>query len=72
MQGIYYAIFVVSVLVVIRWYIQNERSGPDGTKGLLAMRTQRTPKKFVARNDGQRRDQKPGAGNATRPPRKTT
>ena len=72
MQGLYYAIFVVSVLVVIRWYIQNEKSGSDGGKGFLAMRAPRTREKFVARNDGQRPDRKSGAANTPTPPRQMT
>jgi len=40
MQGIFYAIFVVAILVIIRWYIENERPGSnlEGDKGWLAMR----------------------------------
>lgn len=40
MSGAYYAIFVVGILVVIHWYITNERLGQNsgGSKGLLAMR----------------------------------
>jgi hypothetical protein len=43
MSGIFYAIFVVGILVVIHWYIANERVGPnsDGSEGVLAMRSGR-------------------------------
>ena len=45
MTSLFYAIFVAAVLVIIHWYIQNERMGAnsDGSKGLLAMRAQRKP-----------------------------
>ena len=48
MQGLYYAIFVISILIIIRWYVRNERSSPDGSTGLLAMRQVKRPTKFNA------------------------
>jgi hypothetical protein len=40
MQGVLYGIFVVAILGIIRWYIQNEQKGStlEGDKGWLAMR----------------------------------
>jgi|HubBroStandDraft_5_1064220.scaffolds.fasta_scaffold91833_3 hypothetical protein len=39
MSGIYYALSIVAVFVVIRWFIANDKIGPDEpTTGLLAMR----------------------------------
>jgi hypothetical protein len=39
MSGIYYALSIVAIFVVIRWFIANDKIGPDEpTKGLLAMR----------------------------------
>jgi hypothetical protein len=40
MSGVFYAIFGLAILIVIRWYVQNERNDPDadGSLGLLAMR----------------------------------
>jgi len=40
MQSVLFGIFVAAILVVIHWYIQNERkdSNPEGDKGWLAMR----------------------------------
>ena len=38
MSSVLYAIFVVAILFIIHWYIQNERAGTDGNKGLLALR----------------------------------
>jgi len=38
MSSVLYAIFVVAILFIIYWYVQNERAGTDGSKGLLAMR----------------------------------
>lgn len=56
MQGFYYAIFVISILVIIRWYVRNERSSPDGSTGVFAMRQPQSNKKFSAtpepRRDG--------------------
>lgn len=45
MSGLLYAVFVVAILFIIRWYTQNERLGPDsdGSKGLLAMRSTQSP-----------------------------
>lgn len=45
MNGLLYGIFVVGILFVIRWYIQNERAGTDsdGSIGLLAMRAPGKP-----------------------------
>lgn len=44
MSGLFYAVFVVAILFIIRWYDQNESEGPDpdGGKGLLAMSMART------------------------------
>ena len=41
MSGLYYAVFVLAILVVIWWLIQNERVGPnsDGSRGFLAIRS---------------------------------
>lgn len=40
MSGIYYALSIVAVFIVIRWFIANDKIGPDEpTKGLLAMRS---------------------------------
>jgi len=46
MNGIYYAVFVAAILFIIRWYVQNERLGPDsdGRAGLLAMTAPPQPK----------------------------
>ena len=38
MNSVLYAIFVVAILFIIFWYVQNERAGTDGSKGLLALR----------------------------------
>lgn len=39
MSGIYYAISILAIFVVIRWFIRNDRKTPDeSTTGLLAMR----------------------------------
>jgi len=39
MSGIYYALSIVAIFVVIRWFIRNDRKTPDeNTTGLLAMR----------------------------------
>jgi len=39
MSGIYYALSIVAIFVVIRWFIRNDRKSPDeNTTGLLAMR----------------------------------
>ena len=40
MQGIYYLLSIVAVLVVIIWYFLNDKN-PEGqpTRGLLAMKT---------------------------------
>jgi hypothetical protein len=39
MQSVLYGIFVVAILVIIRWYIENEQQGSklEGDKGWLAM-----------------------------------
>jgi len=43
MSGLYYAVFVVAILVIIWWHIENERIGPnsDGSKGFLAIKSRR-------------------------------
>ena len=39
MSGIYYALAIVAVFIVIRWFIRNDKKSPDeNTTGLLAMR----------------------------------
>ena len=39
MGGFYYALSIVAIFVVIRWFIQNDRKKPgEPTTGLLAMR----------------------------------
>jgi len=39
MSGIYYALSIVAVFIVIRWFIRNDKKSPDeNTTGLLAMR----------------------------------
>jgi len=39
MSGIYYALSIVAIFVIIRWFIRNDRKSPDeNTTGLLAMR----------------------------------
>ncbi len=39
MSGIYYALSIVAIFVVIRWFIRNDKGGlNEATKGLLAMR----------------------------------
>lgn len=39
MSGIYYALSIVAIFVVIRWFIQNDKKLPDeNTTGFLAMR----------------------------------
>ncbi len=40
MSSIFYAVFVLAVLGVIRWYITNDNEA-DGSIGLLAMTTRR-------------------------------
>ena len=42
MQGIYYLLSIIAVLVVFIWYIQNDKI-PEGesTRGLLAMKDPR-------------------------------
>jgi len=39
MSGVYYALSIVAVFIVIRWFIRNDKKAPDeNTDGLLAMR----------------------------------
>jgi hypothetical protein len=39
MSGIYYALSIVAVFIVIQWFIRNDNKKPDeSTTGLLAMR----------------------------------
>lgn len=41
MSGIYYALSIVAVFIVIRWFIRNDNRKPgESTTGLLAMRGQ--------------------------------
>jgi hypothetical protein len=41
MQGIYYLLSIIAVLVVFIWYIQNDKIPDDEpTRGLLAMKDQ--------------------------------
>jgi len=61
MQGIFYAIFVVAILVIIRWYIENERLGSnlEGDKGWLAMRnpsSMRKPPRLAWKSRSERSD----------------
>jgi hypothetical protein len=42
-SGIYYALSIVAIFVVIRWFIANDKAKPDEpTQGLLAMRDTKT------------------------------
>ena len=41
MSGVYYGVFVIAILVVIRWCQTNDISGGDGSAGLLAMTARR-------------------------------
>ncbi len=54
MSGIFFGIFAAAVLVIIWWYVQNERIGPDsdGDRGLLAMRTSANAATKPGSNDG--------------------
>jgi hypothetical protein len=39
MQGLYYLLSIVAVLVVLGWYIRNDRLAEgEATRGLLAMK----------------------------------
>jgi len=39
MSGIYYALSIVAIFIVIRWFIRNDKKAPDeNTDGRLAMR----------------------------------
>jgi hypothetical protein len=39
MSGIYYALSIVAVFVIIHWFITNDKKRPDEpTEGLLAMK----------------------------------
>lgn len=39
MSGIYYALSIVAIFIVIRWFIRNDKKSPnENTAGLLAMR----------------------------------
>lgn len=39
MQGIYFGLAIVGVLIIIRWFLANDHlKGDDATTGLLAMR----------------------------------
>ncbi len=51
MSGIYYALSIVAVFIVIRWFIRNDRKSPDeNTTGLLAMRGLEDPIKSSSRS----------------------
>jgi hypothetical protein len=54
MQSIYFGATVFFIVVIILWYIQNERSGADGSKGWLAMRAPAT-KNITDRGSSHRR-----------------
>jgi hypothetical protein len=42
MSGIYYALSIMAVFVIVRWFIVNDRIPSDQpTKGLLAMKDKR-------------------------------
>lgn len=41
MEGIYYAVFVITILVVIRWAMQDDLAGGEGNSGFFAMSTRR-------------------------------
>ena len=39
MSGIYYALSIVAIFLVIRWFLDNDKKSPDeNTTGFLAMR----------------------------------
>ncbi len=73
MSGIYYALSIAAIFVVIRWFIANDKIGPDEpTKGLLAMRrtgtanetSRKTPQQSIPRALPQRN----GAPDTNAPP----
>jgi hypothetical protein len=73
MSGIYYALSIVAIFVIINWFIANDRIAPDQpTKGLLAMNDNRpgpkadTPEAGVAGNTG-RGNRGLGANQSTSP-----
>jgi hypothetical protein len=37
MQGIYYLLSMFGILILIAWYVQNERNAEDPSKGILGM-----------------------------------
>jgi hypothetical protein len=41
MSGAYYAVFVIAVLLVIRWAMSDELANGDGYTGLFAMTARR-------------------------------
>ena len=51
MSGIYYALSIVAVFIVIRWFIRNDKKSPDeNTTGLLAMRSLENQTKSSSRS----------------------
>ena len=51
MDGFYYLVFLIAILVIIQWYIANDQVKPEQpTRGLLAMSDLRKkPKEKVGR-----------------------
>ena len=46
MEGFYYLVFLIAIMVIIQWYIANDAVKPDEpTRGLLAMSESRKKQK---------------------------
>ncbi len=53
MSGFYYSVFVLAILVIIWWHIENERDGPnsEGSKGFLAIKAPPNNNKASVKSD---------------------
>lgn len=46
MEGLYYLVFLIAIMVIIQWYVANDAVKPDEpTRGLLAMSESRKKQK---------------------------
>jgi len=46
MDGLYYLVFLIAIIVIIHWYVANDAVKPDQpTRGLLAMSESRKEQK---------------------------
>jgi hypothetical protein len=51
MDGVFYAIFGIAILLLIRWYMRNDKGlNTDGNSGLFAMRTPPAPERTSTRS----------------------